>query len=229
MSVNPLHLPVKKDVDTIRKTVLTNIVKMLNKRKWILDKNVEKYTELITNAQNDDQIYKVHLDVSLSNVETYYPTEPNEERKKEKDFEDNVVMIKLFPQKVTSIGKSPIIMEFFTNYKKYHRILIIDSISEKAKQQAMSVRHIEIFTESFFMLDLMEIVCSPQYEVLTPAQGEELLKSYFMTRRQMKKMWDNDPASLYLFLKKKQIVRIIRDSELTGKSIDYRIVVPKSG
>ena len=38
-------------------------------------------------------------------------------------------------------------------------------------------------------------------------------------------MYISDPASLYLFLKKEQIVRIVRNSELTGNSINYRIVV----
>lgn len=227
MSVNPLHLPVKKDADTIKKTVLTNIVKMLNRRKWVSDKNFENTLERVINTQNDDQVYKINLDINLSKLETYYPVEIGEEKKEDKDFEDNIVMVKLLPQKVTSINKSPIILEFFNNYKKHHKILIVDGIPDKAKQQIS--KHIEIFTEPFFMLDLMELVSSPQYEVLTPAEGEELLKSYHLIRRQMKKIWDSDPAAAYFFLKKKQIVRIIRDSELTGKAIDYRIVIPKSG
>jgi hypothetical protein len=115
MSVNPLHLPVKKDADTIKKTVLTNIVKMLNRRKWVSDKNFENTLERVINTQNDDQVYKINLDINLSKLETYYPVEIGEEKKEDKDFEDNIVMVKLLPQKVTSINKSPIILEFFNN------------------------------------------------------------------------------------------------------------------
>ena len=38
---NPLLLPVRKDIDTIRKTVLTNIIKMLIERKWLNKDNLD--------------------------------------------------------------------------------------------------------------------------------------------------------------------------------------------
>lgn len=224
MSINPLLLPVKKDAETIRKTVLTNIIKMLNKRKWIDDKNVAKEIESIIKAQNDNHIYAVNLDVNLANVLTYYPVDEGEQRVFTEGFVGNILMIKLLPQKITSVGKSPIIQEFFTEYKKNHKILVVDSVSDKSKAQITSIKHVEVFSEPYFMLDLMELICSPKYEVLTPAETTTFLESYHLTRKQMKKMFDTDPASQYFFLKKRQIVRIIRDSELSGKAIDYRLV-----
>lgn len=227
MSVNPTHLPVRKDTETIRKTVLTNIIKMLNNRKWITNDNVEKRIKEISDSYNDDQIYKIKLDIALSKLDTYDPPDDDTPKKQEKDFDDNIVMVKLWPQKVTSIAKSPIILEFLTNYKKNHKILIVDSISDKSKHQLVTTKYTEVFNEAFMMLDILGHVCSPQYEVLNPTDSNELLKSYHLTRKQMKRMYDSDPVSLYLFLKRKQIVRIIRNSELTGKSVDYRIVIHK--
>lgn len=224
--VNPL-LTVKKDSETIRVTVLTNIIKMLNKRKWISDENLKKQIENVIKTQNDNQVYTVDLDVDLNNLTTYYPPD-EEERKFVEGFNGKNVVIKLLPQKITSVGKSPIIQEFFSDNKKVHKILIVDSISDKSKAQLMSIKHVEAFSEPFFMLDLMELVCSPKYEVLTPEETPLFLESYHLNRKQMKKMFDNDPASLYLFLKKKQIVRIIRDSEISGHAVDYRLVVHKS-
>ena len=224
--INP-SLSIKKDSETIRTTVLTNIIKMLNKRKWLNDENLNKEIEKAINSQNDNHVYVINLDVDLVNVTTYYPLEEGEERKFAEGFVGNVVVIKLLPQKITSVGKSPIIQEFFNEHKKSHKILIVDSISDKSKTQIMSAKHIEVFSEPYFMLDLMEIVCCPQSEVLTPAEILVFLESYHLTRKQMKKMFDNDPASQYLFLKKKQIVRIIRNSEISGKSVDYRLVVHK--
>lgn len=222
MSINPLLLPVTPDIETIQKTVLTNIVKMLCNRKWILREKLDSKIKEITDTYNDDQIYKIQLDVNLTNFETYDP-----ESKKMESLQGNVVVVKLLSQKITSIGKSPIILEFLNNYKKNHKILIVDSISEKQKHVLISKKYLEIFNESFFMLDLLSHVYSPQYEVLLQDQVPELLKTYHMGRRQLKKMYDSDPASLYLFLKPTQVVRIIRDSEISGKSIDYRIVVHK--
>ena len=227
MSINPLLLPVKKDVDTIRETVLTNIVKMLYNRKWITEDNLQKQITNIISSHNDDHIYKVFLDVSLSTYPTYDPTDDESQKKVDIDFEDKIVMIKLLPQKVTSILKSPIITEFISTYKKVHKILIVDGMPFKTKYQITSKKYIEVFDEVFFMINLLENTCSPKYEVLTSSECTELLTTYHLSRRQMKLMLDNDPVSLYLFLKKKQIVRIIRDSELTGKAVDYRIVVHK--
>jgi len=226
MSANSVYLPVRKDSETIRKTVLTNVIKMLNSRKWISDNNVESNIMKLIDSYNDEQVYKINLDVSLSKLPTYEPTDDDKPKKQEKEFEDTIVMVKLLPQKVTSIAKSPIITEFLSNYKKNHKILIVDSISDKTKYQLVTTtKHTEVFKESFLMLDIMSHVCSPEFEVLSPEESTELLSSYNLIRRQMKRMFDTDPVSLYLFLKKKQIVRIIRNSELTGKSIDYRIVV----
>ena len=227
MSKNNPILSIKKDSETIRITVLTNVVKMLNKRKWINDSNVEKEIEKMIKTQNDNHVYMVNLDVDLSNLDTYYPPEDNEERKFIEGFIGNTVAIKLLPQKITSVGKSPIIQEFFNENKKNHKILIVDSISDKSKAQMTLIKHVEVFTEPFFMLDLMEIICCPKYEVLTPKETTDFLNSYHLTRKQMKKIFDTDPASQYLFVKKKQIVRIIRDSEISGKSVDYRLVIHK--
>lgn len=224
--VNPL-LSIKKDSETIRITVLTNIIKMLNKRKWINDDNLNKEIEKAIKTQNDNHTYVITLDVNLSNVATYYPKEEGEERKFIDGFTGNTVVVKLLPQKITSVGKSPIIQEFFNEHKKSHKILVVDSISDKSKGQITSMKHVEVFTEAFFMLDLMEIKCCPKYEVLTPEEILTFLESYHLTRKQMKKMKDDDPASQYLFLKKKQIVRIIRNSEISGHSVDYRLVVHK--
>ena len=227
MSKNNPILSIKKDSETIRTTVLTNIIKMLNKRKWISDTNLDTQIEKIIKTQNDNHIYLINLDVNLSNLNTYYPSEDGEERKIADGFIGNVIAVKLLPQKITSVGKSPIIQEFFNEYKKYHKILIVDSISDKSKSAITSAKYVEVFVESFFMLDLMEIVCCPTYEVLTPEETTIFLDSYHLTRKQMKKIFDNDPASQYLFAKKKQILRIIRNSEISGKSVDYRLVIHK--
>lgn len=224
---NPL-LSIKKDSKTIRITVLTNIIKMLNKRKWIKDENLQKEISLAIEAQNENHVYIINLDVDLNSTMTYYPPEEGEDRKFSEGFNGKTVVVKLLPQKITSVGKSPIIQEFFNEHKKVHRILVVESISDKSKAQITSVKHVEVFSEPYFMLDLMELVCSPKYEVLTPQEIPVFLESYHLTRKQMKKMFDNDPASQYFFLKKKQIVRIIRDSEISGNAVDYRLVVHKS-
>lgn len=209
MSINPAHLPVTLDVDTIRKTVLTNIIKMLTARQWLNKDNLEQNILHITNINSDDNVYKIKMD-----------NKPN-------DNITSTIAIKLLPQKVTSITKSPIITEFISNNKDNYKFLIVDSISDKI-QQIITTDNMEIFMEKFFMINLIEHICSPQYEVLSKEESEEMQRVYQVKKSQLKKMFDSDPVSKYFNLKRGQIVRIIRNSEITCKTVDYRIVIHKT-
>lgn len=228
MSSNLLLLPIQKDTETIRITVLTNIIKALSNRGWIKSENIESKVAKITKDSNDEQLYEIKLDVNLKQYIQYEIFATSND-----DFKDNVVYVKLVPQKVTSIGKSPIISDFLTSYKNYHKILVVDSISDKSKNTLITNSlnagsFIEIFNEPFFMRNLLEHECSPQYEILSVAQGSQLISEYNLAKRQMKIMFDSEAASQYLFLKKGKIVRIIRNSPMTGKSIEYRIVAHRN-
>mgnify|MGYP001563756878 CR=1 FL=1 len=227
MTTSQKYLPIVKDTDTIRNTVLANIVKMLSSRGWILRENVGEKTKKIIDSYNDEQLYKLELDVNLGKFDTYDPPDDDSTKKQDKNFNDKIVYIKLLPQKVTSISKSPIITEFLNTYKNSHKILIVDSISDKSKHQLTSNKYMEVFLETHLLIDILSHVCSPQYEVLSNVEAKEVLESYNVTKKQMKKQNDTDPISLYYFLKKKQILRIIRNSEITGHSTDYRIVIHK--
>ncbi len=152
-SVNPLLLPVKKDTETIRVTVLENILKMLCNRNWIKKENFEQRKQALIDDNNDDHLYKIKLDVELGKFATYSPTDLISGGKKPKPFTDDTVIIKLLPQKITSIGKSPIVTDFLSLYAKFHKILIVDEISEKSKSQfLLHSPCFEIFAEPYFMI-----------------------------------------------------------------------------
>ena len=72
MSLNPELIPIKKDEAIIRKTVLTNIIKMFNARGYITS-SLNKRLEDIKNKKDDDT-YKILLDKKIapsSNDKTY--------------------------------------------------------------------------------------------------------------------------------------------------------------
>lgn len=225
MQINPLLIPIKKDSETIRITVLTNVVKMLSNRKWIKHERIQPIIDELTNTHNDNQIYKINLDVELIKLSSYEPAYEGTNRNFTKGFNDQLIVIKMLPQRINSISKTPIMVDFLNNYKNVHKILITEDIADKIKYQIMSNKLIEVFREPYFMINLIDHVCSPQYEVIDPANEELLLKTYNLKRKQLKKMFDFDPASQYFFLKRGQIVRIIRNSEISGTAVDYRIVI----
>lgn len=223
MSVNP-QLSVRIDTETIRERVLSNIVKMFFHRKWIKQENLENRTKTVIDSANDENLYKVKLDVKLGT----FPTYEFQNTDGKADFVDDVVFIKLVPQKVTSVGKSPIIVDFLTTYKQSHKILIVDEMSDKSRNALMSNKYVEVFSEKKVLQNVMDHVLSPAYEILTPDECTEVLKEYQLTRRQMQIMFDTDTVAQYLFLKKGRIVRITRNSEASGNAIGYRIVVHKN-
>lgn len=220
---NPLLLSIVKDDTEIVKTVLTNITKMLVNRKWL--SNEKETINKLHGSINEDQLYKIPLNVNLFNLKTYDPIENDNNRNVSTDFNDKIVMVKIVHVKVTSIAKFQAVFDFLNDYKNYHKILVVSAYSEKAKQMISKFGYTEIFTERFLMVNLPDVSCSPQYEILSLDEIEQLSKEYSSKKNQFKKIFDSDAASQYLYLKRGQIVRITRYSEITGYSIDYRIVV----
>jgi DNA-directed RNA polymerase subunit H (RpoH/RPB5) len=222
-SVNPLLLPVKKDIDTIHHTVITNIIEMLGERKWIKKDNIKSVVSGLIDTHNDESEYKIALDIDLNEFASYDPTDSKEKKLSNGNF----VVLKLVPYKITGLNKAPNIIEFMNTHKDLHKILVVDSIQDKTKQQIISSGKIEVFREVFFLQKLTDMVCSPQYELLNPSECQLILDEYGLTRKQMKKILDSDPGAFYYYGKVKQILRIIRNNELTGQSIDYRIIIHK--
>lgn len=228
---NQLLLPSKLPADEVRQIVLTNIIKMLVARHWLSADEYSSAVSNITKTHNDDNIYKIKLSRSLLELDSYTfgmqeekDVKADKKNKGEKTFDGTMVIVKLLPQKVTGVNKSPIITEFINTYSKYHKLLIVDSISDKAKTQLSNTPHTEVFNENVIMLNLLEHECSPSYEILSEKEVEELYSAYNITKRKMEKLYYNDAVSLYLYLKEGQIVRITRNNEVTGKSIAYRLV-----
>lgn len=220
-SSNPLWLPIKYDTDTIHQKVLTTIVKMLTARKWLNSENLQENITSLTKQKSDDLVYKLKIDVNLSDVPFYL----DENEKLPESFNNNVIIIKFIQQKIIGINKSSVITDFIDDYKNNHKILVVESISDKAKSQIYNLAHVEIFDEPFLLFNLLEHELSPQYEILTKDQIKEFKESFNITENKMKRILDSDKASRYFNLKRKQIIRIIRNSEITGKSVDYKIVV----
>lgn len=204
--------------------ILEHIINMLIYRKWIKKENYN-IVDKLKNIQNNDGIYEIKLDVNLYKIPTY---EPLNDKSDSKNFNDDTIILYIHNFAINGISKdSPITSIFLKKYENYHRILLSNSISDKALNILLGYNHTEYFMKSSPVLGLLDHICSPQYEILTQDEGDELMKSYLMTKKQMNSMFDTDGASKYLYLKRKQIVKIIRNSELTTKSVCYRIVVHK--
>lgn len=214
MSLNTELIPVKKDHETIRKDVLTNIIKMFYERK-LITKSLESNIESIKKYKDDDT-YKITLDMPLKS--------DSDEENYIKNFDGKSVYVRIIHQKIQGLTKLPIVKDFLTQYKYNHKIFIFDDITDKLKSSLMLTPNTEVFTEPFFLLNLVEHIDSPKYEVLNQDEVNEILESYILKKKEMMKILTTDPIVSYFNLKRGDVLRIIRCSEQSGKSIAYRIV-----
>jgi len=208
--INPQLVPVRKDNNTIRIEVLTNIIKMFRSRGYIKDSystNINKIKK-----ESDTDIYSIQLDSPIISDNA------------NKNFNGNVVMIKLVYQKIVGITKIPVIKEFIDQHPNNHKIFVFEAISDKAKSSLTSIPNTEVFVESFLMIDLISHIDSPFYEVLSEEETKELLDSYLLKKKEIAKILTTDPVVNYFNLKRGQVIRIIRCSEQSGLCVAYRIV-----
>jgi DNA-directed RNA polymerases I, II, and III subunit RPABC1 len=224
----------EKSAQDVTKIVITNIIKMLMYRKWVNGKiGAETIANDLLNSRKEEKIYNLKLSENLSNVDTYEPFDNKKEDSKWKDFNGNNVVIFLSKLKVSS-GKAPSLNEFINKYQNFHKIIVVDSITDKIRQSMTSGKLIEIFSEYELMMNLSDHVCCPKYQVLKNTvdvdNDEEVtsfLKSYNVKRNELQKQLDTDTATRYLFLRRGQVVRVVRNSATTAESVTYRIIIHK--
>ena len=264
MSVDNFVTP-NKDYETIKNTVLTNLVKMISYRKWLKKEKIEKTIEELIKNDNDNMMYVINLDIDLktfeheniflnnSNFDSELLSVVEEERKKsnipndiveeteedkeeldskkkfKKNFDGRQIHIKILPQqKITTVEKNPALNDFIKKYDKYHKIIIVDNITEKPYNKLIELSDIEVFNEYFLMANLMEHNFSPDYNIIPNYMIKQFKKDYkLLNLHYLPIMYDTDPASKYLNLKKGQVVRIIRKVRNTEEAIGYRVVAKK--
>jgi len=209
----PQLIPIEKNNETRKNTVLTNVIKMLTARGLLdlskQDKNIKYYTEM----HSDELLYKIELD----NPEPYYA-------------KDNKIMIvKLTHLKISSMSKSSSVNEIINSYKNNPKIIIVTAISDKLRYQIQfdqeNYPNTEVFPEKELMINLIEHVTQPEFTLLQESDGAAIRKTYSATKTHMPKILLSDPISYYYNAKINQVFRIIRPSEISGLVPTYRLVV----
>lgn len=206
MSTQKLQL-VEKSRTQINEIILTNIVKMLTERKLIKRANMNKKIDELVNTQSDELTYKITMDAFTDNS-------------------DKIFYVKIIPQKITAVNKASGISDFLNTFKNKPKIVIVDSISKKAKQFiSINFPKTEIFTEVELMINLLDYVLVPRHEVLTTEEVENFYKEFNCKKRNVPKMLTSDPVARYYNVKNGDIMRILRPSVTSGIAPAYRLVV----
>jgi DNA-directed RNA polymerase subunit H (RpoH/RPB5) len=199
----------EKNIEDIRKTVLTNIIKMFVERKLINPENEQTEIDSVTTNPTDDNIYIINIDNYTDEIDKTY-------------------IVKLLNQKISGLSKQSNVSEFLNKYQGRQKLLVIKSITPKLSSQIKNnyVKS-EVFVENELMINLIENILIPKYEILFPEseQYKEFYDQYQCKKRNIPKLYIDDPMAKYYNLKKGDIVRVIRPSETTAESPFYRLVI----
>ena len=200
---------VEKNSEDVRRTVLTNIVKMLAERGLVDEENVENHIKALVKTTADDHTYTIPLN---------HPTSAG----------DKTISLKMFHHKISAISKQSSISDYLNKLKDTHKIVVVKEINTKAIQSITNnYPKTEIFLENELMINLIDNILVPRYEIL--GRETEDFKTFFelynCKKRNIPKLFSSDPMAKYYNLKKGDIVRVIRASETSGLSSFYRIVI----
>lgn len=197
----------KKTVDEVRQTVLTNVILMLTERKWLNVENKDNNINKLLKQESDDFTYNIVLD----NPKTV-----------------KQCVIRLYNQKITSVSKQSNISEFLKDYKDYHKIIVVEDITTKTQQYIFNnYDKTEIFLEKSLMINLVDNIYTSRYIVIPKdsEQYKQFFAEFQCRKKDMPKILQSDPAAKYYNLSKYDIVRVIRSSETSGLSSTYKIII----
>ena len=177
--------------------ILLNISKMLKDRKMI--KDYSHFYNLIKNVGEN-------LEVNIN-------------------YENNNIAIKIIYNSITTIKDSHDIENFLDKYNKYHKFIIISSISKKAYKQFDDYPNTQVFQEIELMVNILEHDLQPKFKLLNKLEYDEYFKTFDNKKREMPRIVDSDPVARYFGAKIGDIFEITRPSVTTSEAISYRIVV----
>ena len=134
----------------------------------------------------------------------------------------------LFYQRITSISKSSIIVDFLNLYKTLPKIVVSPNVSMKLVyniKNDTTYPNTEFFLEKELMINIVDHISVPKHVLLSEEELKSVIESYYAKRREIPEIYVTDPVSRYYNAKIGQMFRIIRASETAGFSPYYRLVV----
>jgi DNA-directed RNA polymerase I, II, and III subunit RPABC1 len=140
-----------------------------------------------------------------------------------------LIVIKLGDAKV-GINSVKNISSYMENYDVNHAIVLYNNnITVFAKNEIKSLqkegKEIELFLYTELIYNITKHMLVPRHILMTNEEKKVIMKKYKVTDQQVPQVLRTDPVARYFNAKPGQMFKIIRDSNITYKSISYRVVI----
>lgn len=193
MSIN-----VEYNIKEINQIVMTNILKMFERRKLISSWSNE-FTKL-----GNDISSKTIFEIVLSDKTKY--------------------SIYLVNAKLSSIVQGTPLDEYLSNNIDVHKIIIAKDVAKKVVKQIVSeYKQAEFFFESDMLEDIPSKIFIPEHQLISEEEKKELLDKF--SEQDLGRILLTDIMARYYGAKIGDIFRIIRPSSTAGKNVYYRKVI----
>lgn len=183
---------------------LKTIINILITRKWI-DDDFDKIFDSIKKNEVTDIVI---IPSNYKNIQNF--------------------VIKFYHNKLNTIKNDKDIDSFLVNNTKNHKILIVTEFSIKAEKQIDEINNFEIFKINDVIRNISEHHSVPKHILLSKEDGLKVMEEYNFMKKDMGRIYKDDPMAKYLYAQVDDIVQIIRYSVVSGYSTYYRLVVPGS-
>ena len=184
-------------------STLTN---MFIARRWISDDHESHLRTLIKNGTgNSEVIDNTHI-----------------------TYEGKKIAIKFYNLKLNTLKNDRDIEEFLGKYPDYHKIFVVEDIAPKAKKQISDSRGVEVFKTMEIIRDISKHHLVPKHVLLTKEDAQKVMEEYKIKKKDMGRIYIDDPMARYLYAEKDDIIQIIRQTLNSGYSTYYRLVIPGS-
>lgn len=182
-------------------SALQTIINMFIARGWLSDEPAIHFSKLVINGKTTIiDITHIHCD-------------------------NKKVAIKFYNTKLNTIKNDNDIDLFMSKYPDYHKLFIVNDISSKAEKQISDSKNNEVFKIMDIIKDISKHHLVPKHILLSSDDGKKVMTEYNIKKKEMGRIYIDDPMAKYLYAQKDDIIQIIRESIYSGYSTYYRLVV----
>ena len=208
-----LDLEFEYSIEEKNKKILKTCINILIYRN-LLDKNKYKeYVKEILNNLVDDESYIQLNDNKFFRIKLLY----NIKVSKITDYYKSFIFDNINDIKFIILNKISFTQRLYNE--------VYTDINKNKKDN-----NIEIFRDYELIFNVFKLIYSPKFKLLNTDEYKIFINDYKINEsnkyRELSKIYNTDIISRYLNIKVGNILKIITPNEISGYSINYRIVVP---